>query len=302
VRGREARGRGDLRKAWSATVPRCFRNSCAGGSSRTRSRTRRRPRSFERIHPRGVSVEAAAALRRRAPAEYVKRSVASIAAHVEAMLALKRPWSRHLRLRKQHPHGGARRRSRRCFEIPGFVPEYIRPLFCEGKVRSGGSPFRVTQPISIAPTGWCSSFSLSTSICVAGSVSPRSGWRSRVIFGPMTTGALISPRSPVVEGAAETAHASPCPSRRCARKPWNATRSWARPIQRRRCSCQGKARAPTGRCDGDRLRHPKGRPPERPLPSQNRGRMYSERSRGSRKHRRLRRRAPPCGCCCRNRR
>src|SRR5207247_769396 len=40
--------------------------------------------------PAGLSVAAAAALRRSAPAEYLQRSIASIAAHVEAMLALKR--------------------------------------------------------------------------------------------------------------------------------------------------------------------------------------------------------------------
>jgi len=87
--------------------------------------------------PVGLSVEAAAALRRSAPAEYVKRSAASIAAHVEAMLALKR------RGAVTFDYGNNIRTEARdagvadAFEIPGFVPEYIRPLFCEGK-----GPFR----------------------------------------------------------------------------------------------------------------------------------------------------------------
>src|SRR6266436_1354041 len=87
--------------------------------------------------PAGLSVEAAAALPRSAPAEYVKRSVGSIAAHVEAMLALKR------RGAVTFDYGNNIRTEARdagvadAFEIPGFVPEYIRPLFCEGK-----GPFR----------------------------------------------------------------------------------------------------------------------------------------------------------------
>ena len=87
--------------------------------------------------PAGLSVEAAAALRRSAPAEYVTRSVGSIAAHVEAMLALKR------RGAVTFDYGNNIRTEARdagvadAFEIPGFVPEYIRPLFCEGK-----GPFR----------------------------------------------------------------------------------------------------------------------------------------------------------------
>src|SRR2546426_826438 len=87
--------------------------------------------------PAGLSVERAAALRRSAPAEYVQRSVASIAAHVEAMLALQRrgavTFDYGNNLRAQARDAGVTD----AFEIPGFVPEYIRPLFCEGK-----GPFR----------------------------------------------------------------------------------------------------------------------------------------------------------------
>jgi len=87
--------------------------------------------------PAGLSVERAAALRRSAPAEYVQRSVASIAAHVEAMLALQRrgavTFDYGNNLRAQARDAGVTD----AFEIPGFVAEYIRPLFCEGK-----GPFR----------------------------------------------------------------------------------------------------------------------------------------------------------------
>jgi urocanate hydratase len=87
--------------------------------------------------PVGLSVERAAALRRSAPAEYEQRSVASIVAHVEAMLALKRhgavTFDYGNNIRTQARDAGVSE----AFEIPGFVPEYIRPLFCEGK-----GPFR----------------------------------------------------------------------------------------------------------------------------------------------------------------
>src|SRR5437773_1844154 len=87
--------------------------------------------------PAGLSVEQAASLRRSAPAEYLQRSMASIAAHVEAMLAFKRrgavTFDYGNNIRAQARDAGVTN----AFDIPGFVPEYIRPLFCEGK-----GPFR----------------------------------------------------------------------------------------------------------------------------------------------------------------
>jgi urocanate hydratase len=87
--------------------------------------------------PTGLDVEQAAALRRTAPDEYVRRAVASMVAHVEAMLALKRKGAVTFdygnNIRTQARDGGLAD----AFEIRGFVPEYIRPLFCEGK-----GPFR----------------------------------------------------------------------------------------------------------------------------------------------------------------
>jgi urocanate hydratase len=87
--------------------------------------------------PAGLSLEEAEELRREDPRAYVERSMASMARHVEAMLALKRAGAVAFdygnNIRKQAFDAGARD----AFEIPGFVPEYIRPLFCEGK-----GPFR----------------------------------------------------------------------------------------------------------------------------------------------------------------
>jgi urocanate hydratase len=87
--------------------------------------------------PAGLTLEEAAKLRRRAPDEYVRRARASIAGHVRAMLALQQ------RGAVTFDYGNNIRTEARdagvddAFAIPGFVPEYIRPLFCEGK-----GPFR----------------------------------------------------------------------------------------------------------------------------------------------------------------
>src|SRR5258705_9850391 len=84
-----------------------------------------------------MTLRAAADLRAANPDSYIEQSMASMARHVEAMLALKRSGSVVFdygnNIRKQAYDAGCKD----AFEIPGFVPEYIRPLFCEGK-----GPFR----------------------------------------------------------------------------------------------------------------------------------------------------------------
>jgi urocanate hydratase len=87
--------------------------------------------------PHGMSLAEAIRLRERQPERYVERSMASIACHVEAMLALR------ARGAVTFDYGNNIRAQAKCagvenaFDIPGFVPEYVRPLFCEGK-----GPFR----------------------------------------------------------------------------------------------------------------------------------------------------------------
>jgi urocanate hydratase len=87
--------------------------------------------------PSGISPDDAASLRTSDPDEYVRRSMATMARHVDAMLELKRrgavAFDYGNNLRKHAQMAGATH----AFDIPGFVPEYIRPLFCEGK-----GPFR----------------------------------------------------------------------------------------------------------------------------------------------------------------
>jgi urocanate hydratase len=82
--------------------------------------------------PHGVTLDEALALRAKDPDEYVKRSMRSMAVHVNAMLALKArgavTFDYGNNIRAQAKKAGVAN----AFDIPGFVPEYIRPLFCEG--------------------------------------------------------------------------------------------------------------------------------------------------------------------------
>ena len=87
--------------------------------------------------PEGLDLEAAAALRASDPEEYARRSTASMGRHVEAMLGFMDAGAEVFdygnNLRQRALEAGVRR----AFDYPGFVPAYIRPLFCEGK-----GPFR----------------------------------------------------------------------------------------------------------------------------------------------------------------
>ncbi len=87
--------------------------------------------------PHGLSLEQAAALRGSDPAEYERRSLRSMARHVEAMLEFQKRGAEVFdygnNLRQRAYDAGVKN----AFDYPGFVPAYIRPLFCEGK-----GPFR----------------------------------------------------------------------------------------------------------------------------------------------------------------
>jgi urocanate hydratase len=87
--------------------------------------------------PNGMELDDALRLRSENPDEYVRRAMETMATHVRAMLDLKRmgavTFDYGNNIRAQAERMGVHD----AFEIPGFVPEYIRPLFCEGR-----GPFR----------------------------------------------------------------------------------------------------------------------------------------------------------------
>jgi urocanate hydratase len=101
--------------------------------------------------PQGLSLGEAAELRTSDAAEYTKRAQASMAVHCEGMVAFldggAEVFDYGNNLRAEAEHGGFER----AFAYPGFIPAYIRPLFCEGK-----GPFRWAalsgDPADIAAT------------------------------------------------------------------------------------------------------------------------------------------------------
>ena len=87
--------------------------------------------------PVGYDLKAAAVLRKKNPARYQKLSLATMARHVKAMLALQKRGAKTFdygnNLRQRALDQGVKR----AFDFPGFVPAYIRPQFCLGR-----GPFR----------------------------------------------------------------------------------------------------------------------------------------------------------------
>lgn len=88
--------------------------------------------------PEGLSVEQAKVLRDSNPDDYINRSLDTMAKHVNLMLQLQKmgsitfDYGNNLRGQAKDKRG-----VKNAFDFPGFVPAFIRPLFCEGK-----GPFR----------------------------------------------------------------------------------------------------------------------------------------------------------------
>jgi urocanate hydratase len=87
--------------------------------------------------PMGMSFDEAISLRKSDPNKYIKLSRQTIVKHVEAMLEFKKhgaiTFDYGNNIRGEAKENGVSN----AFNIPGFVPEFIRPLFCDGK-----GPFR----------------------------------------------------------------------------------------------------------------------------------------------------------------
>src|SRR5947209_3223415 len=105
--------------------------------------------------PHGMSLKDALALRAKKPEEYIDKAMHSMAVHVDAMLALQEKGAVTFdygnNIRAQAKKAGVEN----AFHIPGFVPEYIRPLFCEGRgpfrwVALSGDPEDITRTDQLA--------------------------------------------------------------------------------------------------------------------------------------------------------
>ena len=87
--------------------------------------------------PKGYTLKAAAELRAKDPKKYVKLSMASMAIHVEAMLKLQKAGAVTFDYGNNIRTMAFKQGVKHAYDFPGFVPAYIRGLFCEGK-----GPFR----------------------------------------------------------------------------------------------------------------------------------------------------------------
>src|SRR5262250_3190343 len=101
--------------------------------------------------PNGMTFEQALELRRSDPQGYLERSMDAMARHVEGMLRLQKMGSVTFDYGNNIRTFAFQRGVKNAYDFPGFVPEYIRPLFCEGK-----GPFRWAalsgEPSDIART------------------------------------------------------------------------------------------------------------------------------------------------------
>ena len=87
--------------------------------------------------PAGLSLEEAAALRQEKPSQYTERALDSMATHVQAMLAFQKAGAVVFDYGNNIRTMAHQRGVQDAYEFPGFVPAYIRPLFCQGR-----GPFR----------------------------------------------------------------------------------------------------------------------------------------------------------------
>jgi len=87
--------------------------------------------------PQGLNVEQAAEVRQTDPDAYRKRSLESMARHVEGMLALQKLGAVTFDYGNNIRTFAFQQGVKDAYDFPGFVPAYIRPLFCEGR-----GPFR----------------------------------------------------------------------------------------------------------------------------------------------------------------
>src|SRR5512146_3325915 len=87
--------------------------------------------------PQGLTLEQALELRRRDPQGYLEKSMDAIARHVEGMLRLQKMGAVTFDYGNNIRTFAFQRGVKNAYDFPGFVPAYIRPLFCEGR-----GPFR----------------------------------------------------------------------------------------------------------------------------------------------------------------
>ena len=198
--------------------------------------------------PNGMSLDEANRLRDRDPQDYIARSMAAMAAHVRAMLVLKDrgavTFDYGNNIRAQARQAGVAN----AFDIPGFVPEYIRPLFCEGKgpfrwAALSGDPEDIRVTDEAALEMFPHNEALVRWIHLA---------RERVAFQGLPARILLARLRRA--RALRTPHQRTGPRRRASRRRSSSAATISTPARSRRPTARPKAcwtaatRSPTGRC------------------------------------------------------
>jgi urocanate hydratase len=130
--------------------------------------------------PHGMTLVAAEALRMSNPSEYVRRSTASVVAHVQAMPQCRRPARLRLTTGTTFEPSRSMRALPMRSRFPGLSPSTCGRCFAKGRARSVGPRSRATRLTSRALTTWCSRCSLTTHISSDGLPLRASAFGSRV--------------------------------------------------------------------------------------------------------------------------
>ncbi len=162
--------------------------------------------------PLGTAFEDMADAAAKDPAGFTTRARESMARHVEAMVGFQDAGA------EVFDYGNSIRGEaqlagyERAFAFPGFVPAYIRPLFCEGKGPSAGPPCPATPPTSRRPTARSSTSSRRTSPSPAGSRWPANASTSRAC-PPASAGSATANATRPASASTTWSRAASCPRR-----------------------------------------------------------------------------------------
>ncbi len=205
--------------AWSATARRCCPELLRRGVAVdivTDQTSAHDPLSYL---PEGVELADWHDYAAAKPEEFTDRARASMAKHVEAMVGFMDAGAEVFdygnSIRDEARLGGYER----AFDFPGFVPAYIRPLFCEGKGPFRWAALSGDPKTSAPPTTRCWSCSPTTTTCTAGSARPRTRWPSRACPPASAGSATASGTRPACGSTTWSPAAGSAPDRHRPRPP-----------------------------------------------------------------------------------
>ena len=198
--------------------------------------------------PAGFTPEQVARARRERPDDVVRRARASMAAHVRGLLGMRERgtvlFDYGNNLRGEAEKGGLPHEQ--AFSYPGFVPEFIRPLFCQGKGPFPGPRSRASRTTSASPTRRRSPSSRTTPGSTAGSRSRSATCVSRACRRASAGSATASDTASACASTGSCARAA-CRGRSSSAATISTPVRWPRPGARPRACGTGATPWRTGR-------------------------------------------------------